>query len=72
MTPINRSIYTHQGDTYIWYGAVLEIMVGHLTFSDQTWCLSEHVLFWSGIMSNKNWYKIYLDKCIFMVQVFNV
>ena len=34
----------------------LEIMVGHLTFSDQNWYLSEHVLFWLDLMSNHNFF----------------
>ena len=34
--------------------AVLEIVVGHQTFSDQNWCLSEHVPAWSDIMSYHN------------------
>ena len=27
-------------------------MVGRLTFSDQNWCLSEHVTFWSDTLSD--------------------
>ena len=33
---------------------MLEIVVRHLTFSDQNWCLSEHVPFSLGIMSYHN------------------
>jgi len=39
---------------YIFDYAVLEIVVGHWTFSDQNWCLSKHVPVWSDIMSYHN------------------
>ena len=41
------------GGTKIVYVAVLEIVVGHRTFSDQNWYLSEYFWFWSDKMSKQ-------------------